>query len=248
MNPDEQRKIWIWVLRLSIVFEGVCLILFFGTTTDILKFAIMGFSLVFFILAVLCFSQIRILDGHFEEFVTKNTLENKKKKERREKQREEIARKESIRNAAEFERKKKIDLAQSLWDKGGLENLQQALNIYLKYNYDMKKLEADIAKEKEKHLDYDGAIADFEKLGLHKSARRIRRKKMNDAKVEQTIVHGDYVDDRDTIVKDSVINRSNIGADGKSKGEEIKEIKELLDSGAIDDDEFKQMKKEILGK
>ena len=26
------------------------------------------------------------------------------------------------------------------------------------------------------------------------------------------------------------------------------EIKELLDSGAIDDDEFKQMKKEILGK
>ena len=28
----------------------------------------------------------------------------------------------------------------------------------------------------------------------------------------------------------------------------IKEIKELLDSGAIDDDEFKQMKKEILGK
>ena len=32
------------------------------------------------------------------------------------------------------------------------------------------------------------------------------------------------------------------------KKTEIKEIKELLDSGAIDDDEFKQMKKEILGK
>ena len=31
-------------------------------------------------------------------------------------------------------------------------------------------------------------------------------------------------------------------------GSKIKEIKELLDSGAIDDDEFKQMKKEILGK
>jgi len=38
------------------------------------------------------------------------------------------------------------------------------------------------------------------------------------------------------------------GTGGKSKAEEIKEIKELLDSGAIDDDEFKQMKKEILGK
>ena len=67
-------------------------------------------------------------------------------------------------------------------------------------------------------------------------------------KVEQTVVHGDYIDDRDTIIKDSVVNKSNIGAGGKSKVEEIKEIKELLDSGAIDDDEFKQMKKEILGK
>ena len=67
-------------------------------------------------------------------------------------------------------------------------------------------------------------------------------------KVAQTVVHGDYVDDRDTIVKDSVLNRSNVGAGGKTKGERIKLIKELLDSGAIDDDEFKQMKKEILGK
>ena len=67
-------------------------------------------------------------------------------------------------------------------------------------------------------------------------------------KVDQTVVHGDYVDDRDTIVKDSVVNKSNIGAGGKTKGERIKLIKELLDSGAIDDAEFKQMKKEILGK
>jgi hypothetical protein len=35
---------------------------------------------------------------------------------------------------------------------------------------------------------------------------------------------------------------------GKSKAEQIKELKELLDSGAIDAAEFKQMKKEILGK
>ena len=74
--------------------------------------------------------------------------------------------------------------------------------------------------------------------------------------IQQTIIHGDYVDDRDTtyiddrdtIIKDSVLNRSNVGAGGKSKGEQIKVIKDLLDSGAIDDDEFKQMKKEILGK
>ncbi len=44
------------------------------------------------------------------------------------------------------------------------------------------------------------------------------------------------------------IPKSNIGGGGKSKAEQIKEIKDLLDSGAIDDDEFQQMKKEILGK
>ena len=105
-----------------------------------------------------------------------------------------------------------------------------------------------IAREKEEHLDYEGALEIWVKLGNNKEAKRIRQKMMDEKKVEQTVVHGDYVDDRDTIVKDSVINRSNVGAGGKSKAEEIKEIKELLDSGAIDDDEFKQMKKEILGK
>ncbi len=64
----------------------------------------------------------------------------------------------------------------------------------------------------------------------------------------QINIEGDYIDDRDTIVKDSVINRSNIGSDGKSKAEELREAKTLLDDGIIDDDEFKLMKKDILGK
>ena len=72
--------------------------------------------------------------------------------------------------------------------------------------------------------------------------------KSNRVKVEQTVVQGDYVDDRDTIVKDSVVSKSNIGAGGKSKSEELREAKALLDEGIIDEDEFKQMKKEILGK
>ena len=63
-----------------------------------------------------------------------------------------------------------------------------------------------------------------------------------------TIIHGNVVNDNDTIVKDSVLNRSSIGGAGNSKAEEIKEIKELLDSGAIEEEEFKQMKKEILEK
>ena len=61
-------------------------------------------------------------------------------------------------------------------------------------------------------------------------------------------VKGDYIDDRDTIIQDSVVNRSNIGTGEKSKAEELREAKALLDDGIIDNDEFKQMKKEILGK
>jgi len=67
------------------------------------------------------------------------------------------------------------------------------------------------------------------------------------AQVNQTVVHGDYVDDRDTIVKDSVINRSNVGG-GTSKMQELEKLTEMKKEGLIDDDEFKQMKKEILGK
>jgi len=103
------------------------------------------------------------------------------------------------------------------------------------------------AEEYEKHLNYEKAIEIYEELGKPVEAARVRKLKA-DLAAPKTEIHGDYVDDRDTIVKDSVINKSNIGAGGKSKAEEIKEIKELLDSGAIDDDEFKQMKKEILGK
>mgnify|MGYP001319372990 CR=1 FL=1 len=104
----------------------------------------------------------------------------------------------------------------------------------------------DKAKRHEKLLEFEEAAKMYKIAGYDNQVIRVRKKARN--KVKQTIVHGDYVDDRDTIVKDSVINRSNIGFGEKSKAEEIKDIKELLDSGAIDDDEFKQMKQEILGK
>ena len=100
------------------------------------------------------------------------------------------------------------------------------------------------AKEHEKLLEFEDAAKIYKKYGMTDDVIRVRKA----AQVNQTVVHGDYVDDRDTIVKDSVLNRSNVGAGGKTKGERIKLIKELLDSGAIDDSEFKQMKKEILGK
>jgi hypothetical protein len=49
------------------------------------------------------------------------------------------------------------------------------------------------------------------------------------------------------LISDSVLNRSNVGG-GSSKMQELEKLAEMKDKGIIDDDEFKQMKKEILGK
>jgi len=105
------------------------------------------------------------------------------------------------------------------------------------------------ARNKEKYLDYKGALRIWDDLGNLEEGKRLRLKIRNEekVKVDQTVVQGDYVDDRDTIVKDSVLNRSKVGDSGKSKSEELREAKALLDDGIIDDAEFKQMKKEILG-
>jgi len=107
-----------------------------------------------------------------------------------------------------------------------------------------------IAEEREKHLDYEEAVDIYEKNNMPEEAARIRKiiTEQKKVKVDQTVIHGDYVDDRDTIVKDSVVSKSNIGSGGKSKSEELREAKALLDDGIIDEDEFKQMKKDILGK
>ena len=104
------------------------------------------------------------------------------------------------------------------------------------------------ARVREESLDYDSAMKIWDELGEIKEAARVRKLQadQNAIKVDQTIVQGDQI--TKTEIKDSVVSKTNIGAGGKSKGEQIKVIKDLLDSGAIDDAEFKQMKKEILGK
>ena len=109
-----------------------------------------------------------------------------------------------------------------------------------------KKEKLEKVKQREEALDFDAAIEIWEELGEISEAKRVRKLKANLA-APKTEIHGDYVDDRDTIVKDSVVNKSNIGAGGKSKAEEIKEIKELLDSGAINEDDYEKMKREIIG-
>ena len=93
------------------------------------------------------------------------------------------------------------------------------------------------AQRRESALDYDAAIEIWETLDNIEEAARVRKLQLGHS--EQSALKVE--------IKESIPNRSNDGG-GSSKAKEIKEIKELLDSGAIDDDEFKQMKKEILEK
>ena len=79
------------------------------------------------------------------------------------------------------------------------------------------------AEQREKALDYEGAAIIWEALEEFDEAARVRKLKVKLTKSPNSDVP-------------------------PSKTEQIKEYKELLDSGAIDEYEFKQMKKDILGK
>ena len=131
----------------------------------------------------------------------------------------------------------------------GLDEFDKAIEIYILLGEmeEVTRVRKLKIREREESLDYDAAIRMWEELGENEEAARVRKLKA-DLAAPKTEIHGDYIDDRDTIVKDSVISKSSIGAGGKSKSEELRDAKALLDDGIIDDDEFKQMKKEILGK
>jgi len=113
---------------------------------------------------------------------------------------------------------------------------------------EVKRVKKLIGDDKVEHLDYDKAIEIYESIGDKAAAKNARKLKAEQGKVKvtQKIVHGDEV--TKTEIKDSVLNRSSVGSGGDDKLTKIKELKKLHDAGAIDDDEFKQMKKEILGK
>ena len=61
--------------------------------------------------------------------------------------------------------------------------------------------------------------------------------------VYQNIIQGDHI--TKTEVKDSVLNRSNLS--GSSKMDQVKELKELHDTGDISDEDYEKMKREIVG-
>ena len=102
-------------------------------------------------------------------------------------------------------------------------------------------------KQREEAKDYEAAIQIWESLGEIKEAARVRelQAEMGSVKLSQKVVHGDEISQ--TEIKDSVISKSSIGG-GSSKMQELEKLTEMKKEGLIDDAEFQQMKKEILGK
>ena len=164
----------------------------------------------------------------------------------------------------EKEKKSQIKWLEETIAKGGLENYEDAIGIfgidpdyawfdnYYGGEINSKKLilgvKAKIAKELERLLRYEEAIEAWEELKNHDEAARVRKLKAEQGavKVTQKVVQGDQI--TKTEIKDSVVSKSNIGSGGDDKFTKLKELKEMLSEGLIDDDEFKQMKKEILDK
>ena len=100
--------------------------------------------------------------------------------------------------------------------------------------------------DKVKHLDYDKAIEIYESIGDKEAAKNARKLKAEQGavKVTQKVVHGDEV--TKTEIKDSVLNRSNVGG-GSSKMQELEKLAEMKEKGLIDDDDYEKMKREIIG-
>tara|TARA_B100000575_G_scaffold243091_1_gene206671 strand:+ start:864 stop:1772 length:909 start_codon:yes stop_codon:yes gene_type:complete len=138
-------------------------------------------------------------------------------------------------SAKKLENEKNYDGAMELWN--GINVKEETIRVM--------KIKAE---EREKARDYESAIEIWEVLGEIEEAARVRKLKAEQSavKVAQNVIQGNQI--TKTEINDSVINRSNVGGGKSSKAEELREAKSLFEEGLIDDDEFKQMKKEILGK
>jgi hypothetical protein len=165
----------------------------------------------------------------------------------------------------------KLKLAKKSIEAGGIKKLKEAIEIIRTLSQQkqsgfmfgetisgpdrkieiVKGLETEaktkLAKQHEKLMEFDEAAEIYKELDLEDEVIKVRKLKSEEGavKVTQKVVHGDEV--TKTEIKDSVLNRSNVGG-GSSKMQELEKLAEMKDKGIIDDDEFKQMKKEILGK
>ena len=176
-----------------------------------------------------------------------------------------------VHKAKEDKRKSTLKVIRKYIETGGIKKLKLAIELIEKLEQEkqsgfmfgeaivgldeksglIKELETEaktkLAKQHEKLMEFDEAAEIYKELELEDEAIKVRKLKAEQGavKVTQKVVHGDEV--TKTEIKDSVLNRSNVG--GKSsKAKELREAKSLFEEGLIDENEFKEMKKEILGK
>ena len=154
-----------------------------------------------------------------------------------------------VRKLRELEQVNRIKYAFELKEKGNLSDLQKAYDIFNEegHSIELANTSIEMAREKERLLDYEGAIDLFEKANLHDDAKRVRklRAEQGAVKVDQTVVQGDQI--TKTEIKDSVLNRSNVVGGGSSKMQELKDLAEMKEKGLISDEEYEKMKREIIG-
>ncbi len=165
--------------------------------------------------------------------------------------------------ASEHESQREYNLALKCWI--DLKKYDNDSSIYDIEIIRVKKLMAD---EREQARDYDSAIKIWEDLGEINEAARVRKLKAEQGAVKvsqdvqgdqisaHNVVYGDQIKAQKVVqgdeitrtdIRDSVVSRSNVGA-GSSKMQELKELTEMKEKGTISYAEFRQMKKEILGK
>ena len=139
-----------------------------------------------------------------------------------------------------------LPIALNLWARNNIKSIATSYGIIS--NRDITEIINDTreARKAEIAMNYNKAVTIWERMGLLNRAAHLRTLMTENStvKVAQKVVHGDEV--TKTEIKDSVLNRSNVG--GSSKMQELEKLAEMKEKGLIDDDEFKQMKKEILGK
>ena len=130
----------------------------------------------------------------------------------------------------------KYDLSVPYWIP---EEIVEKFDQELKKELEKEKSKAlKQAKEHEEFLEFEKAAKIYRDYGMKEDVIRVRKLKNKDRKV----IHGD------TIIKDSVVSKSNVGSSSDDKFSKLERLAEMKEKGLIDDDEFKQMKKDILGK
>ena len=153
-----------------------------------------------------------------------------------------------VKQVFEEAKQKKVLLKNKAKNFENEKNYSSAISIWRELNMEdeVTRVMMNQAHEREKARDYEPAIDIWENLGEIKEAARVRtlQAELGAVKVAQKVIQGDEV----TEIKDSVLNRSNIGSSGDDKFARLEKLTEMKKEGMIDDGEFKQMKKEILGK